>query len=252
MTELNIVGTFPNPFRGSNQAQLTKEQLQKKVDAINKGRWAPDSDDLDSVVRRGKTTAASEVGDIFGFLAPILADKRGGIREKGTIQRLNVFTHGESRFIGLKGSVIQPKGSKSFTIEFDKNPLAFISDDSLTQLQSTPSFSVGGVKGSFKIDDLRKPFSKSAEMVFYACESGVERPGGPPAQDFLKRIAGLFGVGVRGSRGLIKYCFDRVDAGERLVLFKVGIDTCEGSVVNFHDLDRQTDRFVRVDRPGPH
>src|SRR5262245_11510501 len=69
MVEINLLGSFPSLF--------TPDQLDRKVELIQGGGWFPDTDDMDSVVRRSKTTRATEISNIQQFLDTIKANKKG-------------------------------------------------------------------------------------------------------------------------------------------------------------------------------
>jgi len=217
MSEINFLGSFPSLFRS--------DQLDRKVELIHNGGWFPDTDDMDSVVRRSKTTKrAIIVSNIQTFLDEIKK------RKKGTISRVNVFSHGRAHLIALKGHFEPLRSFSQLLVFFDDEDNSF-SDTSLQKLAISEA-----------LKDIRSRFAKHAKMVFYSCRSGLDESAAPAAE-FLKKIAQIFQVTVIGTRGQTEYCFDGVNKEEKVILFKFGVVTC--TVTNFHDLDQQEDLFVK-------
>lgn len=210
--ELSIVAAFPNPYGG----------LAKEIDAIKNSRWGPTTDDFTDIV-----VNALECDSFASFGAAILLASQGKERPKGSIRRINLFTHANPDLIAFKGTV------KPLTIGVD------VTLEVGTGLNSTALQTWNGqgffledpaTKKKYTLADIQARFTgKSAEIWLYACHSGVD---GALVQD----IASTFQVTVIGFRDAIAYCPKFTDAPPSIDRKRIGIKDCASPVTDFRNL----------------
>lgn len=205
--ELNIVGqwNFQNP--------------DEKKKARDSGVLGPDTDVLVSVVKKKSKNSPILVSSVWGLLHAIVQNSK-----KGTITRVNVFTHGNRTQVAFKGTLRLPslKGLPAEVLFTDKSEDQ-LGMEALDRLDGS-LFPINKEE-KHTLKDVRERFGKNAEIVLYACYSGVDL-------ELVERIANTLQVVVFGFREKIAYCFDdKKDAG-----ISLGIGSCDNAVADFHDL----------------
>jgi hypothetical protein len=183
MTDLNLV----SDFRWDPPQSLTSEiALMRK-----KGLWEPTTPDFRAVAGASSVLCSSFLEALGAIL------KRG----KGSVDRLNIFTHGNPDLIAFKGRV-QP-GAFSSDVWFDRpaGDMTNMSRVSLATLRDPLKyFVVKGLVGHQTLADVRARFTAHAVIFIYSCKAGTD--GG-----FLQDIANTFRVMVvNGFTVRIAYC----------------------------------------------
>lgn len=173
MATLNLVGDFPNPW--SNPVEESK--------AIEAWKWAPGTDTWRAVCGAESTT----VGRLSQFLGIIEKQKRG------SINRINLLSHGNPGLIAFSGSIAKATGDVSLDVTKGL-------DLRIRDAESTPTGngrlqeSLGGIAVR-----LRDRFDKNAQIVLYLCNSGTD-------MELLQAIANAFGVVASGFSSAIYFC----------------------------------------------
>jgi hypothetical protein len=174
--ELNIYGNFaPGPWK-TDAAILA---------AINSGKddWFPSKVELKRFANSGRGVVEG-ADNVWNMLCSI-------VRHKPT--RVNVCTHGTDGYIGFVGQVV--KGNVIFDARKEENSL---NPDIIEEAEKEGfKFSDHKTKNA-TMKDVRGALGKNAEMVLYACHSGLE-------QDYLKQIANLLRIKVWGFKSEILY-----------------------------------------------
>lgn len=207
--ELNIVGEWN--FQSS----------EEKKQARDTDRLGPDTDDLVSVIRNagGKSPIIIPVSSVWGLLHGIVQNG-----QKGTIKRVNVFTHGSRTEVSFKGTLRLPSLEGLLVeVQFTDKSEDRLGMEALDRLDGS-LFPINR-EHSHTLKDIRECFGKNAEIVLYSCHSGVD-------QELVQRIANTLQVVVVGFSEKIAYCFgDKKYAG-----ISLGIGSCNNAVTDFHDL----------------
>jgi hypothetical protein len=174
--ELNIYGDFaPGPWK--TQAEI--------LAAINSGKeeWFPGKVELRQFAASGIGVVEGAV-NVWNVLCSIVRNKP---------VRVNIFTHGTEGYIGLSGWVI--KGNVIFNTLKEEYALS----PELIQEAGEQGFIFSDFKTkNATIENVRAALGGHAEMVLYACHSGVD-------QGYLKQIAKLLRIRVRGFKSEINY-----------------------------------------------
>lgn len=167
-----MVGEFANPWKHSGEEAL----------AIRAWKWAPGSDTFRAVVG-GNTTQVSSLSSFLGAIE----------RQKPqTIDRINVFSHGNpgvlpfSGTIDKNGGVMLNTGSALDLRIRDTEPIPI----GPGRVQETP----GGIA-----QRLRNRFTATGQIVLFLCNSGADF-------EVLQAVADAFGVKVSGFGGSVYYC----------------------------------------------
>jgi len=210
--ELNIVADFPNPYGG----------LAKEVDAIKNRRWGPTTDDFTDIV-----VNALKCDSFAGFGAAILLTSQGKERSKGSIRRINLFTHANPDLIAFKGTV------KPLTIGVDVL-LEVGSGLNSTALQTWNGqgffLEDPATKKHYTLADMQARFTgKSAEIWLYACHSGVDGA-------LVQEIASTFQVTVIGFTDAIAYCPMFTETPPSINRKRIAIKDCTNPVADFRSL----------------
>jgi hypothetical protein len=172
--ELNICGDFaPGPWK-------TPAEI---VAATGKDEWFPGTVELRQFAASGRGIVEGAV-NVWNVLCSIA-------RHKPT--RVNVFTHATEGYIGLSGKVV--KGNVIFNTTREENSL---SPDIIAEADDEGFYFSDLRTKNATIKDVRGALGKHAEMVLYACHSGLD-------QDYLKQIAKLLGIKVRGFKSEMWY-----------------------------------------------
>jgi hypothetical protein len=173
--QLNIYGEFaPGPWK--SPAEI--------IAAINSGKdeWFPGKVELRQFAASGAGLVEGAV-NVWNVLCSIA-------RHKPT--RINVFTHATAGYIGLSGRVV--KGD----VIFNAGEATALTPDIIERAEEEKfTFSDSRTK-NITINSVHAALGKNAEMVVYACHSGLD-------QAYLKRIASLLRIKVSGFKTEIHY-----------------------------------------------
>jgi hypothetical protein len=234
--ELEFYGNFPSVWDGKPDSEILDaagaERLDKPDDSeIRTGRtWFPGTKELREFAEKGRRKNNPEpevMNDLRGFLYTL------GKKKPGTISRLYLFTHasearpGQDAIIGLSGRVILD----NVVLERGQNAL---DDFAMEQAEEE----VFGLKTMTKqeiyaqditITNVREAFRNDAEVVIYACHSGLD-------QLYLNKIAKLFGVKVRGFKKMIRYTLVPDKNHTHIVKRTYGIEGSKAEYTDFHSL----------------
>lgn len=213
-TTITVIADFDNPWKG---------KLAEEIDRMKKGAWEPSEDDFDVVSRGG-----AEISHYMQLFALIVQ------KPKGTVSRVNVFTHANSDMIAFHGN-LKPKST------FTEVLLTVDGSINAQSIQDWPTaeFTLeGGAKTSdgkkkFTIKDVQARFTEDAEIIFYACHSGVDTK-------FLHDISTGLGAKARGFSKNIAYCPKFTTTPPSVDRGWVSIQTCKNPVKDFNKL--QPDR----------
>jgi hypothetical protein len=221
MGELNIVGDFTSPWKSFEEKYADRK------------RYQPDTQDFLEIIKKGKGGSGVVSGDVFNLLGAIAS------RERKSISRLNIFTHGDPSFIGLKGKIVVKPDGISSSVGLSDRRNESIRLETLETLKVTP---LSLNKKKVTLDQIRDRFTSNGVIVLYACRSAVDL-------HLLQEMADTFGVSVIAFRDVVQYCLSRPSDKAPMQL-KIGLgasdpDKCaEATVFDFHQL---TDRGSRID-----
>lgn len=229
--EINVVGTFANPFAGAAD----------EVAAMKADRWSPSSTDFEAVAGR-----SVKIASYSQLLAVILVDGSKETKAR-SIRRINIFTHANSDLLAMSGSI--SSGGMSAQVSLNVN--SALSVDTLNDLnQPGVTFSIGSqskaiASKSFTLEDVRKRFAKDAVIAIYACHSAMDGT-------FVQQIADTFQVKVRGFTDVIGYfpTFEEQPKASVTNRRRVGIGYNSKVVVSdFHSLDSNSKAIEKTPRP---
>ncbi len=213
-TTITVIADFDNPWKG---------KLAQEIDRMKNSSWEPSEDDF--AVVSGGGTEISHYMQLFALLVQ---------KPKGTVGRVNVFTHANSDMIAFHGN-LKPKTTFTevlLTVDGSINAQAI-------QDWPTAQFTLGGGaktsdgKKTFTIKDVQARFTKDAEIIFYACHSGVDTK-------FLHDISTGLGAKARGFSKNIAYCPKFTTTPPSVDRDWVSIQTCNSPTKDFNKL--QPDR----------
>lgn len=201
--ELNVYGSFTaGPWK-------TPADI---VAATADHKWAPSTAELKAFAESGKGRSEG-VGDCFALLAAIIRTKP---------DRINIFTHSNSRFIFFVGSVVP--GNVQFD---DSNQYNSLDVEYLAQQEeSGATFSSGATKNA-SYDQVRKALPSNAILCLYACNVALGR-------ELCIAIATYFNVNVRAFRKEVRF-YPSVVKGDLAMKYAIGTND---QVTDFHDLDK--------------
>jgi hypothetical protein len=177
---IDIIGSFPNPWKG----RLT---LEKSKYLANK--WNPSIDDFLAALDKGRT----------GIVASNFSQFLGSIQKQkeNSIERINFISHAGEGLFAFTGIISGTDGRVSLT---QKGAL-----DQKTITDTEPISLGGGVYqeslGAIAVK-LRNRFTKEAKIFFYLCQSGAFNESGLLLQD----IANAFQVKTCGFTSKIIWC----------------------------------------------
>lgn len=172
---LNVVTSFPNPWKG---------KIKDEIEAIKNNRWAPSIEDFEALVKKSYTV------DHFHQLMGLIV-----MQPKGSIKRINIFTHSNPDLIAFRGS-ITPRSTFA-SVMLDVN--SALSMKMLQSMSDGTWFQVGKSKKKYTIKDIRKYFASGAKVFIYSCKSATD-----PL--LLQEFANKFGVIAVGFKDNICYC----------------------------------------------
>jgi hypothetical protein len=183
--ELSLVGSYRKPSTWT-------EEIEKKL--AKNDTWFPHTLDFLKVAGKG----SKEITSPEDFLLKI-------VEAKGSIRRLNFFSHGVMMRIATSGEV-DPAGQfvkldtgwnpVSGSIRMIAEPYAGVWGDE-GQNSGSVTVTVGG--RTFSLDDVRAKFSKDATLFLYICHGGVD-------PTLLQNISNTFQVTVKAFSQVIVYC----------------------------------------------
>jgi len=219
--ELNLVASYPKPKSWT---------AAKEKELIKKGTWFPHTLDFLEVAGKGSLTIA----DQWDFLLKIM-------KAKGLIRRLNFISHGVNGQIATSGEMAEDGTS----VSLDNGWTSVISSGGTTIAdpyaetwgsdgENSGSVNVTVGDTSFTLDDVRKKFTKGAELWLYVCHGG-----GDPM--LLKNIANTFQVKTKGFSKVIVFCAPANFPSSRnhTVAVKTtekDVDSCPNGVSDFRQL----------------
>ncbi len=222
-SEINIVGSFPNPF---------KKDLAKEIDAMKNGRWEPSIDDFAAV--GGSVVVCDSFAQVS---SAILFSTIGSERKSASINRINIFTHANSDLIAFQGK-IQPLAAVGATVTLDTGTGLTAS---VLQTWNAPSFFLtvpSKQHKRFTLKDVQARFTgRDARIVIYACHSGVDGL-------FLQEIADTFQVTVAGFKDVIAYCPKWSESPLAVDRKRVAVKTCADPQSDFHTLAKKAGDLV--------
>lgn len=163
--ELTVLGDFAAPW----------STAADEISAIKDGRWHPGTDDwleLASNSTRDRRKDFFTIGAVDEFVGLIL------LQPVGSIQRINIITHGASDFIAFSGTM-DTDGGVSFDESLDIGTLAGLLEHGLVFRGKTLDWI-----------EVERRFARDAEIVVYACNVGL-------SGDYLQDVADYFDVRVK-------------------------------------------------------
>jgi hypothetical protein len=187
--ELNLVGQFPNPW---STAQEPSQVAAKK--------WFPNTPDFKAVAGTGSI----EISSAWDFLLKVL-------QAKGTISRLNFFSHGNKSLIAMEGQTkldgkdvdLALTGKDGKWVAAVTNVRAILDPYAATGPwgtfgeKSSQTFTVGTTTVS--LASVRAKFDAKAEIWLYICHAAFDVV-------LLQQVANTFQVTAKGFSGEIVYC----------------------------------------------
>ncbi len=201
--ELNVFGSFtPGPWK-------TPQDI---VAAAAEHKWAPSTTELKAFAESGKGRAEG-VGDSYALLAAIIRSKP---------DRINIFTHANSRFIYFSGSVVP--GNVNWD---DGQPYNALDVDYLAQQEEAGTTFTGGTTKNASFADFRKALPSNAILCLYACNVALGR-------ELCIGIATYFNIKVKAFKKEIRF-YPSVEKGNLVVKYAVGTND---QVTDFHDLEK--------------
>ncbi len=204
---LNIVTSFPNPWR---------KDIKSEITAIKNGAWAPSTDDFEALVKN-----SHQVKHFHELIGVIIQ------RPKGSIARVNIFTHSNPRLIAFKGSITPRSTFADVRLEI----ASALSLDMLDKLTVGTWFEVGKSKKKHTMKDVSARFSEGAKVFFYSCKSATDPM-------LLQEFADKFQVTAVGFKDNICYCPIYTDTS--INRKKVGIGRgCQQNGKNFMAIDKE-------------
>jgi hypothetical protein len=192
VSELFVVGDFDDPYGKDAKGK------RAKLDAIANDLWEPDGDDFALVAQQaGAGKKPPTARDVFGLLKLIV-----DLTQKGSLEKLHIISHGRPGLVALRGSIRLSQGGMGKAQPFLGNGL----DEE--SMQSACDRTIPGAKDKIYISDVRGRFSKSAQIILYACHGGSARagPDSPPSPELGRAIAEFFNVSVVTFNDVIAYC----------------------------------------------
>jgi len=207
---ITVYADFDNPWKGNLSAEI-----QRMKDSA----WEPHEVDFDVVSKGG--TPISSYDQMFGLIV---------MAPKGSVKRVNVFTHANKDLIAFSGT-LKPKAT--FT-EVNLNIPGSINDQEIAAWPSKVYELVGSQtsdgKTKFTIADVQARFSEDAEIILFACHSGVDAK-------FLKDIGKGMGANARGFSKNIAYCPTFTTNPPTINRNRLAIQNCSGQkVTDFEQL----------------
>ena len=186
MAEISIIAEYPF---------TPKVSEADEIKMIQQGTWAPGTSDFAGVVSRTGATAVT-VGSLADALGVIANSS------KGSIQKLNIFTHADPGLISF-GGYINSNATTSADVEMYTNS----GNQALDALDSTsmPFLRNGGTFGpnnnlrKFNLASLKDRFTPGALIIVFACHAGSD-------PRLLQDLASTLGVHVIGFTPAIAYC----------------------------------------------
>ena len=207
-------------------------------------QWAPATAEFIDIAKQGRSRDVREVGDVLGFLGGLQVQQSGGQKGKplppSSLQRVNLFAHGDRTGISLNGGVLQPKGDHADVTMADGN--GRIDANSLDKLEN---------QSDEQKQEAARVFAKGGGIFLYVCESGVH-------EDVMQRLANYFRVEVHGFRDAIEYCpmkdLDKdagsVPRGDTALFYKLGETSCNKGSFDFHSLTPSVTKSPHAERPA--
>jgi hypothetical protein len=178
------VGDFPYPWRSEAE----------EAEAIKAGEWFPSERDFAAAMKNSGFTGRNwqKVDSTGSFINLIFREP------KGSIERVNLVTHGASDEIGLAGTV-EP-GAVFFSEGLDEAELDGIRTNGILNDDGSVT----------PWSDVQARFAANAQIVVYACKAALDRT-------FLQYLADTFGVTVRAFSTELHYVYPMADLDKGIV-----------------------------------
>lgn len=175
--ELFFASGYTHPQYGSDG---------NEVDLIKAQKWSPSSRDLEAAATNsGGGTGIASLAELITAI---------GKKKPGTIDELGIITHASSSYFSLTGKVFT-SGAKL--------PDVFLTDAGRVDVDT-----LRGMKG--RIDAVKDRFAAKAQIVLYACHSGLD-------DSLLDAMAQAFGVCVYGFSQEVSYLVQWTEPGKRII-----------------------------------
>lgn len=189
-TEINIVSRF------DWEPQMTSEKevaLLERAEQIRKILWAPGTKDFQAIA--GTSVTCASLKEVLGVILS---------QGVGSIRRLNIFTHGESKRLSFRGHMTPMTTTVDvFFDDWKEGGSAFgMLDMEALDALGQPGIwvQVGTNPTQFTLADIRSRFVAHRPMVvLYACKSGVD-------ETLVQAIADTLDAQVFGFRKAITFC----------------------------------------------
>lgn len=150
--ELNIYGSFKEGPWKTNAEVLAA--IRSMTD-----EWFPGSAELREFAKSGKGTVEGVV-NVWNVLCSIARNRPN---------RVNIFTHATSGYIGLSGKVV--KGNVYFSAKAD----AELNDEIINSAEEDDFTFSDSKSKNVTMKQVRAALRKDAEIVIYACHSGLDK-----------------------------------------------------------------------------
>jgi hypothetical protein len=185
--ELNIFGDFAKGPWNSDAEVLAA--IYSKRD-----EWFPGKQELFEFAKSGAGTVMG-AANVWNVLTAIAQHRPS---------RVNIFTHATEGYIALSGRVV--KGG----VYFNKQEATELNGELISKAeQDHTTFWVGKSK-SFTMKEVRAALPKNAEIVIYACHSGLDK-------SYLRQLSKVFGAKVKGFSKSIRYYPVVSSDGKRII-----------------------------------
>jgi hypothetical protein len=217
--ELSFVGDWPSEWekQKKSDAEILDSVGANGKDRIGPNEWSPSTKDF---LRFAKTGHRS--GDPEPETVPVLDDLlyKIGKHKPGTVNRVYLFTHADSRYLGLSGDV------RLDSPYFNKHGIT--DNDILEAQEENKSFRTSdmtqdqGFAEDITLARVRGAFQKGAQIIIFACHFGLN-------PDYIDKLSKLFGVKVRGFTKAVAYTLDGDGRGKRIIHRTYGLHEGDAS-----------------------
>lgn len=171
---LNLVGDFENPWKNNP----TEES--KRIESF---KWHPATDSFEAVIGG----ASTKISGLSNFLGAIKQQK------PHTIQRINIFSHGNFGLISFAGRIEKETGDVFLNVSTALD-LKITNTEPIPLGNGREQDSMGTVARQ-----LQDRFQEDAQIVLFLCNSGSD-------PELLQAIANTFHVTVKGFSHQVWVC----------------------------------------------
>jgi hypothetical protein len=189
-----------------------------EIDYLLNGKWHPGYPDYSEITGVQMT---STPGDFVAFMGMITE------YQKGSIKRLNFFTHANKKMIGISGHIDETD------VYFDTS----VNETEIVNYASNGmSFKYGGQ--DFTLDEVRARFASDAIFVLYGCDAAFD------PTTLLTALKDLLQVSVVGFKDKTIYCppsqiiggTDFKRKGEKIGIYKTNFKCGTDSTTDWRSL----------------